>query len=76
MAEQRTNTAENPINPNIKSEVLLVNTFKSKVFATTNPMNQIAITEIVITIVQVVRFASFILFLDFMFYFVLIVGNV
>ncbi|MFT7002011.1 MAG: hypothetical protein ACJAVW_003048 [Spirosomataceae bacterium] len=38
-------------------------------------MNQIAITEIVITIIQVVRFASFILFLDFMFYLFLIVGN-
>ena len=66
IAEHITRTAENPIKENIKSEVRSANTFRSNVTVATNPMKNTAITEIVITIVQVVRFANFILFEVFM----------
>lgn len=65
IAEHRTMTELNPIKEKIKLDALLVNTFRSKVFVTMNPIKNIVIKEIVITIVHVVKFASLILFDDF-----------
>ena len=66
IAEHTTSTAENPINENMNSEVRFVKTFKSNVIVVTKPIKNKAITQIVITIIQVVRFANFILFVVFM----------